>query len=442
MKHFIKFRNAFAKAAALLLGAMTAFAIASCKTNVDYYTVTFDTAGGSAAPEAQKIESGKTVTKPTDPTKEGAVFRGWLYGFWFYDFSSPVTSDLELRALWGHTVTFDSDGGNHIEPLTVGNFISISELESPTKDGYYFIGWYLDDSAVDRFTEITSNITLKAKWSHVNEFSETQYTASGDYILFGDFPQTIKADSVTIDETECVLLGNYVGFKGSDGSWYVKQAENAKYTGSDYKYSDGTEVSQGGTTFKYFKIEPIKWKILDNSYDIDGDNGNATGKLLSAQNILIAHCFDSDDSSNYKESDIREYLNGDLLNTAFTSTLQSCIVSTTVNNSVSTTGFEENPNACENTSDKLFLLSYSEIRNSAYFSGEKIYLVPTDFSKATGELFSINDGQNEAGDWWLRSPVATNTFQVRGVDCFGQTWICVQTMKSSVGVVPALCMAN
>lgn len=63
------------------------------------YTVTFDSNGGSAV-TAQTVESGKTATKPTDPTKSGYTFQGWYLGENEYDFTSPVTGAIELKAKW------------------------------------------------------------------------------------------------------------------------------------------------------------------------------------------------------------------------------------------------------------------------------------------------------------------------------------------------------
>ena len=67
---------------------------------------------------------------------------------------------------------------------------------------------------------------------------------------------------------------------------------------SDYVYSDGTTVGKGGTSEKYFKVEPVKWRVLTDNY--------SGKKLLLAEDILIAKRFD-DLRNNYKESEIREY---------------------------------------------------------------------------------------------------------------------------------------
>jgi len=61
-------------------------------------------------------------------------------------------------------VTFDSDGGSEVEPQSVVIGEKAIQPDDPTKDGYEFLGWFLDDEEFDFDTEITEAITLTAKW--------------------------------------------------------------------------------------------------------------------------------------------------------------------------------------------------------------------------------------------------------------------------------------
>ena len=76
-----------------------AMALIGGETSVPTYTVTFDYDGGSAV-AAQNVESGKTASKPTDPIKEGYTFRGWYLGETEYNFETPVSGDITLKAKW------------------------------------------------------------------------------------------------------------------------------------------------------------------------------------------------------------------------------------------------------------------------------------------------------------------------------------------------------
>ena len=72
---------------------------ASFKSEKEQYTVTFDANGGSAV-ETQKVENGKTASKPADPVKTGYIFLGWTLNGEPFDFSTPVTADITLKASW------------------------------------------------------------------------------------------------------------------------------------------------------------------------------------------------------------------------------------------------------------------------------------------------------------------------------------------------------
>lgn len=65
------------------------------------YQVSFDTDGGSAAPDAQIVLAGDKATAPSDPTKEGYTFAGWYNGATAWTFATDtVTGSLTLKAHW------------------------------------------------------------------------------------------------------------------------------------------------------------------------------------------------------------------------------------------------------------------------------------------------------------------------------------------------------
>ena len=64
------------------------------------YTVTFDAKGGTPTPDAQTVVKDGTATAPTAPTREGYTFVEWQIDGKKYDFSTPVTKDITLVAVW------------------------------------------------------------------------------------------------------------------------------------------------------------------------------------------------------------------------------------------------------------------------------------------------------------------------------------------------------
>ena len=130
----------------------------TAKWKVNQYTITFDTNGGSAiAPITQ--DYGTAITAPADPTREGYTFIGW-------DKAIPATMPAEnvtITAKWKvnqYTITFDTAGGSAIAPITQDYGTAITAPANPTREGYAFIGW---DKAIPT-TMPAKNVTLKAKW--------------------------------------------------------------------------------------------------------------------------------------------------------------------------------------------------------------------------------------------------------------------------------------
>lgn len=296
---------------------------------------------------------------------------------------------------------------------------------------------------------------------------------SATYVYFGDWPQTIKADDVNVDTTDSIIRGGYTYYKGSDGYWYVKCKEDA-WTGGNRYYSNGSLVnvaSDSNPSYKYFKVEPIKWCVLTEDYDGDGN------ALLLAESILNANIVygvgqtiggNKINVSNYQYSSIRAYLNGSykdddtqtktydgtgFLQTAFTDTAQGNIVVTDVDNSsASTNNYSgsftpaSTEYTCANTEDKIFLLSVYEASNPNYGLAladlDKRIKKPTDFALAN---YAITDSETCAGAWWLRSPGTDYTneraYRVSLAGGLRGDLYCGGDTNKDIGIVPALTIA-
>lgn len=141
------------------------------------HTVTLD-AGNGSQPVRVTVVDGETVGRPADPTRDGYVFKGWMFDGQPYDFAQPVTGDITLTAVWEentppapvmHKVTFDTNGGSAVDPQTVDDGATAVKPADPTRDGYTFNGWTLDGKPYDFSQPVTGDITLEAQW----EKSET-----------------------------------------------------------------------------------------------------------------------------------------------------------------------------------------------------------------------------------------------------------------------------
>lgn len=63
------------------------------------FTVTFNSDKGSAV-SSQVITSGQKATTPKNPTRKNYTFAGWYNGNVKYNFNTPVTANLTLKAKW------------------------------------------------------------------------------------------------------------------------------------------------------------------------------------------------------------------------------------------------------------------------------------------------------------------------------------------------------
>ena len=142
---------------------------------INPYTITFDTNGGSEiAPITQ--DYGTKITAPDNPTRKGYTFKGW-------DKEIPETMPAEnitVKAQWEinqYTIAFDTNGGSEIAPITQDYGTEITAPDNPTRKGYTFKGW---DKEIPE-TMPAENITVKAQWE-INPYTITFDTNGGSEI--------------------------------------------------------------------------------------------------------------------------------------------------------------------------------------------------------------------------------------------------------------------
>jgi uncharacterized repeat protein (TIGR02543 family) len=107
---------------------------------VNQYTVSFDSAGGSAVADITQ-DYGTSITPPANPVKEGYTFTGWLPAI-------PATmpsANATCVAQWQinqYTISFDSRGGSPVTSITQDYGTAITAPADPVKQGDVFLGWY------------------------------------------------------------------------------------------------------------------------------------------------------------------------------------------------------------------------------------------------------------------------------------------------------------
>ena len=142
--------------------------------NAEYHTVTYYLGGDIY--EEMEVRDGDYAEDLLVPEVEGMAFKGWLTEEGeYYDFSAPVTGDLELYGVYGYVVALcfgidDPVGWQVVEPGKCA-----IEPEPPYQDGKEFLGWYTEftgDVKFDFSTPITGNINLYARFVDATPFTD------------------------------------------------------------------------------------------------------------------------------------------------------------------------------------------------------------------------------------------------------------------------------
>lgn len=242
------------------------------------FTVTFDSQGGSeVAP--QKVMQGGKATKPANPTKEGVAFNGWYTSTEYvkeWDFEKDaVTADMTLYARWtaeSWTVTFNTNGGNDIEPVLVAKGGLISDLPVPVKEGFIFEGWYTDEALSAKFDKnapVTQDLTLYAKWVKEGDITREMLEEALSEAL------TYKRDNYTNDSYE--ILQQKIREAESVLNKPQATAEEiaAAYAGLKDAIAQLMPLAKRQTTSIYISPEPVDDVIYLN-----------TGNLTSSEHYL------------------------------------------------------------------------------------------------------------------------------------------------------------
>ena len=216
------------------------------KWTINTYTVTFNSNGGSLVTSITQ-NYGTTLTAPTAPTKEGHTFDGWYSNAELtvsYTFGVMPGQNITLYAKWiinQYILTFNSNGGSSITPITQNYGTSVSAPTPPTRSGYVFEGWFIDTELTIPYvfsTMPSQNITLYAKWTLL-----IVYDQIGDMNF--EEPTSVRVRGVIYYKYP---LAMNPGFYIYDGTGYIYVLASTEY-----------EVGQGiefEATYSIFEFTP------------------------------------------------------------------------------------------------------------------------------------------------------------------------------------------
>lgn len=242
--------------------------------------------------------------------------------------------DVEIKK---NTVTFDSDSGSKIESQIIKKGDKATKPTNPTKDGYEFVEWQLDGKAFDFNTEITEDITLKAKWEKTNSTNQSnnnnttennnQSNANNQNSKPNQNENNNKdttSDKINLNDN---VMYTETGFDSEDYvSWKIKDVclnktiaelkeidpnyDKGYLDDSSYMYNDSTLISKktflSDSALTLLSIFPACKDTIPSSYSSIFDSAMGWSLLYIRDNSLAVRFIQLD--SRYKYSTYHQNL--------------------------------------------------------------------------------------------------------------------------------------
>ena len=291
---------------------LTFEAVYSEKADEETFTVTFDSNGGSSV-NAQTVESGKTVAKPADPTRDGYDFEGWFTDEDLtikYDFNTPVTADITLYAAWDkqssgggggggsetetYAVYYHSNYGSD-ERKTGGRYEENDEVEVRDndwwdRDNYRFLGWNTEEDGSgrdydpeDTFDMPDEDVYLYAQWrrtaSDPSDSGTDRWLETQDHRLYMvGYPDDTFGPDRNMTRAEvaqmfyALLLDQNVSYTENfsdvpSDAWYAEAVNTLAALGMIDGYPDGTFRPDATITRAEFCVIALAFAYEPESFD-------------------------------------------------------------------------------------------------------------------------------------------------------------------------------
>lgn len=272
----------------------------------------------------------------------------------------------------------------------------------------------------------------------INESSPVfeTYERVGNKFYFGRYPQT-KVEATKKNKLKSIKFDStWISY-----NYYLPYVENDEFKSfqTDYMFYKDVDTNKDGiydyrgvyfTEYRYdyclssynyhqedngylknniywFSYDLIEWDILEETNSNLLINSNL---ILDSQEFypsnstsIFYHNGGYGYANNYELSNIRSFINNNFYNSAFNFIQKSYIKTTEVDNSLESTGYDELAELeCNNTFDKMFLLSNKEAKE--YYTYDEFPKDGTDYAICQGLFLKENKDRLLKSSWWLRSP--------------------------------------
>ncbi len=247
------------------------------------YTVTFLDADGTEL-STQTVAAAGTATKPADPVRNGYIFTGWTLNGNAYDFTTPVTGDIALKAAYTedttpvdppvdpeppvvdpsvtHVVTFAHvNGTGETTLVSVADGTAVAAPDAPVYNGYTFSHWAdAEGNVYNLATPVTGDLILKAVYTRdesvsipahttgsiVINPSHIEFWAGNDLALRLNIQTTVTYTNPSTNKTSSVTTD--VHYEGMDVTFYSDNPNVVAVT------KDGTLTAVGLGTARVWAV--------------------------------------------------------------------------------------------------------------------------------------------------------------------------------------------
>ena len=256
---------------------------------VTYYTITFDTDGGSPI-DSVVLKDGEILSEPTKPTKDGYTFKGWYQDDELYDFTMPVTKDFTLTASWEKNSTKEENSSNNnssnnssnnnnqtqISKINLNNNISVTEynVSSGGMDCFFYM-------FVENLQEVFPNANIKkssAGFNYVNFFAESG--RSEEEVSPEEISRFLSNGTLKINTTNETSFKNIMN----------------KYKNGNYKGIANVTITEDNHRFS-FSYDYLSFNGLNIASDGEQANKEITNALAKSTKFM-GTCGDFDNYNN------------------------------------------------------------------------------------------------------------------------------------------------
>ncbi len=298
----------------------TLYAVWARDNSNDTYTVSYNANGGSGAPSSQTKRYGVSLTlSSTIPTRSGYSFLGWstsstatsptYYAGGTYSANAGAT----LYAVWQkdtvYTVSYNANGGTGApsSQTKAKNSTLYLSTQTPTRDGYFFLGWSTSSTATtasyepgDAYTT-NASMTLYAVWEEDNtpEVYSVRYNSNGG-----------NSTPATQYKTEGVPLTLTTEAPTRSGHKFLGWSESSTATTPTY-YSGSTYSTDASTTLY------AVWR--EDNYEFSISNLTVTpASVEQFSDVSVSVRVDSWDRNNaYYDLPVELLYNGSVVATRY-----------------------------------------------------------------------------------------------------------------------------